>query len=266
MRTTLLIPPLLASCAALRALAPGDGAHGVLRGSLARPAPGDYVAHLVHLGGVLAGPGGWEFARLSPADRRYLRSLVRRLVEGNRSLYGDGPAGVSFHVVKSRVPFAFTLPGGRYFYSTGVFRKYIRSEGLLAAVVALQTFRTFHGVYVRRTVVPTGHVGLGEMLALVRIPLEYRDQVNKWGHATLGRAGFDPTPVLDWIQVRNRNVLDFALMDGEPGVVSREEFAFKNFLVSSDRERGGSPPPPVPRRNSSRAFYGLVRRLASQGG
>ena len=127
---------------------------------------------------------------------------------------------------------------------------------MLSAIVAIQTFRIMKNVYERKSVVPTGTIGLDRMLSLTRISLEDRNEVNKWGYLTLKRADFDPTSILNWIQLRNKNILDFTLMDGEVSVVSREEFAFKNFLATlsdpSDMTRVGV---------SSPGFYRLVRNI-----
>ena len=217
----------------------------------------DFKAHLSHLGRDFIGSKGIEVVGLSRRDRRYLEGMVDRLLENNRIIYGDKPR-LSFYVIKSRIPFYFSLPGGYYFYSTGIFKKYIQSggEGLLSAIVAIQTFRIMKNVYERKSVVPTGTIGLDRMLSLTRISLEDRNEVNKWGYLTLKRADFDPTSILNWIQLRNKNILDFTLMDGEVSVVSREEFAFKNFLATlsdpSDMTRVGV---------SSPGFYRLVRNI-----
>ena len=247
----------LTSCSSTRVLISAIRDEQYLRNQNFSLRGDDFKAHLSHLGRDFVASGGVEVVGLSRRDRRYLEGMVDRLLENNQIIYGDKPP-LHFYVIKSRIPFYFSLPGGYYFYSTGIFKKYIQNggEGLLSAIIAIQTFRIMKSVYEKKTVVPTGSIGLDRMLSLTRISLKDRNEVNKWGYLTLKRANFDPTSILNWIQLRNKNILDFTLMDGEVSVVSREEFAFKNFLAtvsdSSDMVKLGV---------SSPKFYRLVRNI-----
>ena len=227
-----------------------------LQSKKSRPDTHDFTSHLAHLGLDFIRSKGIEVIFLSPENRRYFTEMVKRIVDNNRLVYTDN-LEFKFYIIKSSTPFYFSLPGGNYFYSTGIFKKYIKSEALLWAIISIQTFRIFNNIYEKKIIIPTGHLGLEEMVGLTRIPLKYRNEVNKWGHLTLMRSGIDPSTILSWIQMRNKNILDFTLMDGQLGVATREEFAFKHFLatVAKNELQVDS------QNNSSRGFYKLVQNI-----
>ena len=73
----------------------------------------------------------------------------------------------------------------------------------------------------------------------------------------LRRAGYDASAYLNWLQTQNKNTLDFTLQYGVTRTLSREEFLYKNFLVTqgfSDKEDGFLV-------NSSASFYKLLKEV-----
>ena len=74
----------------------------------------------------------------------------------------------------------------------------------------------------------------------------------------LERANMEPSAILSWIQIRNKNILDFTLMDGEQSIISKEEFAFKNFFAANR----GSGLDARTQGNSSKQFYRFLRHIS----
>jgi hypothetical protein len=76
----------------------------------------------------------------------------------------------------------------------------------------------------------------------------------------LKRAGFDASVTLNWIQVQNRNVLDFAALLGDTTSISREEHLLKNFMA---KEGVSNIEKKTIEANSSREFYQLLNQIVS---
>jgi hypothetical protein len=85
-------------------------------------------------------------------------------------------------------------------------------------------------------------------------------QINEWTYFILKRAGFDASAYLNWIQVQNRNTLDFSLYLGDATSISKEEYYFKNFMARQGVlgfERK------INEANSSKQFYKLLNNVVS---
>ncbi len=204
----------------------------------------DYVNNL--------GKGG--MISLSSRSREYLVQLHERITSNNELLF-QSYSKPTFFIVNEKEPFHFSLPGGIYFISKGLIRRYLANEDLLVAVMASEIFRSEKGVYEKKVIVPIGTVDTGQILSIVRLPVSMRAEVNKWTYLLMKRSAFDPGALLNLIQLKNKNALDFAATVGNISTISREEFNFKNFLSKTSNENDIS----VVEKNSSRGFYSLRR-------
>jgi hypothetical protein len=72
------------------------------------------------------------------------------------------------------------------------------------------------------------------------------------------RAKRDASAYLNWLQTQNKNTLDFSMQLGDARSISREEFMFKNFLVSEGQVGFDGL---EFEENSSPGFYVLLREL-----
>ena len=260
-KTLLVTLPLflLSSCAAARKIAQIKEERR-LRKSMASLKEHEIEAHLIHLGEDFIKSKNTRFIRPSQKGRRYLKGVVKQILRSNPSLYPKEEVEgveIKFYFIKNDTPFYFSLPGGSYFYSTGIIKKYLKSESLLQALIALQTFRIFKKIYTKGTLVPKGFITVEELISLTRVPLRYKNEINKWAYLTLKRAKFDPFSILNWIQVRNKNTFDFTLIDGNVSAVAREEFLIKRFLTKK-REPF---PAGLSKKNSSKKFYHLIKDI-----
>lgn len=228
-------------------------------GDLKVMAPQDYSAHLEYLGEVYLASPGITQVQLSARAEQYLKKVYNNLVVNNEILLAGGEAP-RFFLIKSPTPFYFSLPGSQFFLSTGLLDKYLRNEDLLVAMLTHEVVKSIRGVYEKRSVVPVGHIGTERMLQLTRIPLPVKMEVNKWSYFVMKRAGYDPTAYLNWLQTQNKNTLDFTMQLGDVRTISREEFLFKNFMVSGEGQVDLALLP----TNSSQEFYFFLRDVRQQ--
>jgi hypothetical protein len=216
----------------------------------------DYVDHMIALGDDFLKSPGIETVPLSPRSKSYLKAIYDRLVK-NSELIFDKKDEPQFFIVKSRAPFYFSLPGSRIFISSGLLLKYLKNEQLLVAALAHEIIKSQKSLYEKNVLIPVGFITTEKMLSITRIPLELKTEVNKWTYYMLRRAGYDSSAYLNWLQTQNKNTLDFTLQYGDTRTLSREEFLYKNFLVTqgfSDKEDNFLV-------NSSASFYKLLKEV-----
>lgn len=197
---------------------------------LLRPQDEDYAYQLSSLGGILLNDPKIKLGRLSEASENYLTSIHRKLVKNNELLL-DSDLVPEFIVIRDDRPFFFSLPKAKFYFSTGYLTRFVLNEDILTANLAHEVIRSHRLIYERKMVVPTGYIELDRLLSLTRIPLESRQEVNRLSFYVLRRAGRDPSSLLNWLQLINKNSLLFSLQLGDPRLISREEFHFKNFLT-----------------------------------
>lgn len=137
-----------------------------------------------------------------------------------------------FHIIKDLRPFHFSLPGRKIFLSVGLLSKYIKNEGLLASVLTYELIRSEKLLYPPVMVIPFGFLETEQILSLLRLPFEMKMKIHKWSFHSLRRSGIDPDFYLSWLQIQNRNNLDFMMQLGDTNAIAREETVFKLFLVA----------------------------------
>ncbi|MCO4794030.1 MAG: hypothetical protein KC493_09970 [Bacteriovoracaceae bacterium] len=216
----------------------------------------DYLDHLVSLGEDYLSSPGVDSVKLSKRSRSYLESIYNRLIR-NSELIFDKREKPTFTILKNRQPFYFSLPRSRFFISSGLLLKYLKNEQLLVAAIAHEIIKSQKNLYEKRVLVPVGFLTTEKILSMTRIPLSIKSEVNKWTYYMLRRAGYDSSAYLNWLQTQNKNTLDFTLQYGDTRTLSREEFLYKNFLVTqglSDKEESFL-------INSSSYFYKLIREV-----
>lgn len=218
----------------------------------------DYVDHLEFLASdYLKSPKVKEH-RLSKSNYKYLEGIYKRIVINNELVLKKKLAP-KFHVIKSDLPFYFSLPSGRFFLSDTLIKKYLKSENLFVSLLANEIYRIHKDLYEKKILIPIGFVSTKEMISLYRLPLNIRVETLKWSYFLLKRSGYDPYSVLSWIQTQNKNSLEFSIQLGNSQAQSREEYLFKSFLAQEigqkQQENENA------EKNSSRGFYQLQRSL-----
>ena len=190
----------------------------------------------------------------------YLENIYERLVSNNQVVLNN-PEKATFNFVKSKIPFLFSLPGSQFFFSTALLERHLKSEGLFVAAFAAEVLRSQRLIYEKKILIPLGFYNSEKMINLTRLKLATKQKVNEWTYFILKRSGYDSSAYLNWIQVQNRNTLDFSVFISDPISLAKEEQLFKNFIskqgfLNIEKKLSES--------NSSKEFYKLLSNIAGQ--
>lgn len=217
----------------------------------------DYIDHLASLSrDYLSAPDVSRIA-LSEDSEEYLADLYSKIVQNNELVFSK-KENPRFFIIDDETPFYFSLPKAQFFFSSGLIKRYFRNEELLVACLTLEIFKSHRAIYQKNTVVPLGYMKTERMLALTRVPSDVKVELNKLSFYAMRRAKRDANAYLNWLQTQNKNTLDFAMQLGDSRSISREEFMFKNFLVSEGQDGLDGL---EFEENSSSGFYVLLREL-----
>lgn len=220
----------------------------------------DYIAQINHQGEIFLSQNKRKNLRVSRRTKEYFSSLVLKIKSANEKYFEGQVTDFSLHVLREKTPYYFALPNGKIVLSSGIIKKYIDNEALLAVLIAKLVYISAKKIYVKKISVPRGTISTIEMMKIVDLPLDVRGEVNKWTFHLMTRAGLDGLAVLNWIQIQNKNILDFSMMYKDLNLISREEFEFKNFMaMKKDRsflEKS---------MNSSKAFYAFKKEMNKNG-
>lgn len=217
----------------------------------------DYLTYLEHLGTIYLSTPGIQELDLTAGDQAYFLSLYKRILTNNELLLNKN-LEPRFHVIKDESPFIFSLPRGDFFLSSGLLAKYCRSEDILFSSLTHEIIKLHRNLYPRTSVVPIGYIKTNRLLNLIRVPSETKTTLNKWSFYAMRRAGLDGYAYLNWLQLQNKNVLDFGMMLGDTRGVSHEEFVFKNFIVQEGFILHNIKKLET---NSSAEFYNVINRI-----
>jgi hypothetical protein len=247
--------PLIWGCSQLREIIPKQKKYVLRETKYELYQEKDYLDQLGSLGKVYLTSTNINQVKLNNENLKYLNATYQRILKDNEIIL-DKNIVPQFFIIKDNTPFFFSLPAGQFFFSLGLFTKYLRHEELLVACLSYEMVKAHRRVYRKHLIVPVGHIDTEKMLYLTRIPLETRAEIDKWAFYVMKRAGHDALAYLNWLQMQNKNTLDFLLQFGEPQSISKEEFMFKNFIVAENTQfRNNNSRREV---NSSAAFYQLL--------
>ena len=214
----------------------------------------EYLDHLTELGKHYLNTPGVKNIRLRTSSKNYLKGIYRQIIKSNE-IYLKEDKSPEFFIIKDQAPFIFSLPGAKFYISTSLLEKYLKNESLMIAAIGTQVVKSSLNVYDDRRTVPVGYIGTGKIISLTKVSLKIKNEINKWTFISLKRANFDATAILNWIQTKNKNIIDFTYMVGTQKQSTEEEFLFKNFLVQDSKNIFEE----VSFENSSKGFYNLVR-------
>jgi len=215
----------------------------------------DYLDQLNYLGKIYLSSPEIQELKLSKDSETYLKSMIDEILITNE-IFLKKKMNPRIHVIISSSPFHFSLPDGSIYLSTGLLKKYLNSEGLLAVVVSMELIRSSKNIYSKSTIIPVGYITTERFLGILRIPFEEKIEMNKWNYYVLRRAAYDPENVLNLIQIKNKNTLDFSLQLGDTKMIAREESLFKSFIVKKSVEKFEKK-----KINSAKGFYSLGQDL-----
>ena len=218
---------------------------------------GDFIDHLAALETAYINTPNVKMVRLSNTNKKYLDKIVSEITSNNEELFKNMPS-VTIKIVKHSTPFYFALPKGKIFLSSGLIAKYIcDDEDYLAIIFSQLMLQSSQNIYYKNIIIPTGYIRIERLLSLVRITLKERIKLHKWSHYLLTRTRFDASQYLSWIQLQNKNALDFVMLYGDIKSISREESMFKSFIV----DRGSDLNLLKKRTTSSKEFYTFLKQF-----
>ncbi len=216
---------------------------------------GDYLDHLKQLGSIYLKTIGKKRVRLSQRSNIYLQHITT-IIRSNNELLFTSKQNIDFYIINNNTPFYFSLPGNQIFISTGVIQKHIHHEELLASIIVFELIKTEKNLYQKNMIIPVGFISTERIISLTRLSLSRKHRINKWSYYALGRAGFDPTQFLSWIQIQNKNTLDFLLHLGDIKGISREESILKMFIARPKNSKRYEK-----KSNSSADFYRFIKEI-----
>jgi len=215
----------------------------------------DYADHLSNFEALFLDTSSVSELSLSRVDEKYLLSLGQRIIKNN-AIFFKQKESVSIYLIKDETPYHFSLPGKKVFLSTGLFKKYVQNESLLMCVLTFELIRSEKNIYKKLVTIPTGNLGAKEILPLLRLSATQKSQIHKWAFRLLKKLSIDSDTYLSWLQIQNRNSIDFSMQLGDINVISREEALFKAFIIENSRgERQRD------YKRSSKSFYKFLRSV-----
>lgn len=214
----------------------------------------DYLDHLKSFEKVYKKNNSNKIIHLKQSTKRYLSSIIKKIADNNE-LFFKRFVETKFFVIKSKVPFHFSLPNGKFFFSSSLLNKYIKNESMLYCLIVYEFIRSEKGIYKKSIIIPTGVIDTNRMLSILRLSSKDKIEIHKWAFYLLKRAGIDTDTYLSWLQVKNRNSLDFSTQLGDIQSISREEALFKAFLIKTEKEGGNKT---RQHRGSSKRFYSFL--------
>ncbi len=211
----------------------------------------DYSEHLSSLAHTFASSEQSSQLKLTRKSKKYLEGLYKRIVENNKKILGN--AGDSqFIILNNKIPFIFSFPGAYFFLSSGLVASYLEHEEILVAAITHEIIRSQLNIYKKKKIVPIGHIETERAISLTRIDLILKMKVNKWTYYAMNRAGFDGFGYLLWVQIQNKNALDFLLQLGDLQNISKEEYLFKSFIAGEMKKEEDNVEKEM---HSSKGFY-----------
>ena len=218
----------------------------------------DFIDHVNSFRDSYLGSKDVEQYFISYRSNKYLEGLVSNLYKKNELFFSDR-ARAKFYIIKDSRPFHFSLPNKSIFISSGLLQKYIKSEKLLYCLLTFELIRSEKNIYRKTHIVPTGSIDTNRMISMLRLNTKTKVEVHKWSFYILKRIGIDTDNYLSWLQIQNRNSIDFSTQLGDLGSISREEALFKSFLIkNTSRKRSTNK-----YERSSKKFYSFINGIKS---
>ena len=179
---------------------------------------GDYADHLSYFETLFLNTSSVSELSLNRVDQNYLVNLGRRIIKNN-SIFFKQKEKLNIYLIKNDTPYHFSLPGRKVFLSTGLFKKYVQNESLLMCVLTFELIRSEKNVYKKLVTIPTGNLGAKEILPLLRLSATQKSQIHKWAFRLLKKLNIDSDTYLSWLQIQNRNSIDFSMQLGDINVI-----------------------------------------------
>jgi hypothetical protein len=216
----------------------------------------DYIDHLKSFEQIYGESQKHNIIMLKPGMANYLKGIINNISQNNELFFTE-EVEPTFYIIDSTIPFHFSLPGRKFFFSKALLAKYIKNETLLYCVFAYELIRSEKNIYKKIIVIPTANISTTRILSLLRLNIKDKVEIHKWAYYLLKRIGLETDTYLTWLQVKNRNSLDFASQLGDVQSISVEESMFKAFLIINSKNGKRN----YKYKGSSKKFYSFISNI-----
>jgi hypothetical protein len=215
---------------------------------------GDYLDHYSALDAAFNLNIRRKVFKLSGKSNKYINRLINN-IKSNNELFFKKKVKTEIIIIQNPKPLHFSFPDGAIYLSSGLITKYVKHEFLLMSILTYELIRSENKIYRKIILIPTEDLNLNKILSLNKINTDTKIEIHKWAYHILKRTGVDPEIYLTWLQVQNRNSLDFYSMFSDVSEITLEEFAFKNYLITNKSDDLVNP------RKVDKKFYGFLRNV-----
>ena len=166
--------------------------------------------------------------------QNYLQKILMNIEKRNEVFFENDPkTNLSFLVFEDQRPFYFSLPSGEIILSRKLIEKYIDHEGALTAILVPEYVRIRKVIYPKVKKIPLGYLELDRMLSMQRLPFDQRLKLHQWSYYLISRSNYNPGQYLSWLQLQNRNHLDFSFYLADSILLVKEEAYLKQFIIQN---------------------------------
>lgn len=215
----------------------------------------DYWEHWKKLGRDFKANYKNQLKAPPPNVSAYLQKILFNIHKKNEVFFEKDPqVEVSFLVFNDQRPFYFSLPSGEIILSKKLIERYIDHEGVLISIITPEFIRIRKAVYPKVKKIPLGFFELEKMLSQQRLSFNQRMKLHQWSYYLLLRSNYNPGQYLSWLQLQNRNHLDFSFYLADSILLAKEEAYLKQFIVQNYGKLDLTPI----NLKSSREFYSFL--------
>ena len=107
----------------------------------------------------------------------------------------------------------------------------------------------------RPILLPLNYISTPEIISLVQLPTHIKYNLNKWTYHVLNQVGTDASAYLNWLQIQNKNSLNFSMVLGGVNNITKEEYQFKKFISKLESNKVNSADEKIV---SSKKFYNFL--------
>ena len=215
---------------------------------------GDYLDHYSALDTAFNLNINKKIFKLNRNSKRYINRLIKNIKSNNELFFKKNEIN-RIIIIQNEKPIHFSFPDGAIYLSSGLINKYVKHEFLLMSILTYELIRSENKIYRKIILIPTEDLNLNKILSLNKINTDTKIEIHKWAYHILKRTGVDPEIYLTWLQVQNRNSLDFYSMLSDVSEVTLEEFSYKNYLITNKSDDIVNP------RKVDKKFYGFLRNV-----
>jgi len=217
----------------------------------------DYENHLKKVAEDFVSSGLVEFLTLSRKSKDYFNNLYKNIIRNNE-LFLKKKMVPKIFIIDENSPVYFSLPGGYFFFSSGLIKRYVKSEELLIPILVREIVRVHKLVYKKQFMIPSGHVTIDKVIKITRLPIGLIHELNKWSLITIRRSGYDQSSLLSWLQIQNKNMIDFSRLYRRSWTITREEYLLKSFTIKEGLSFNKTL---FMDKNSSNKFYAFLKEV-----